>query len=76
MVSVWTNGPDVVLVAFSTPTKDCWGILDNTASGGSQWTGYGGVGTYFGVKKNSTSGACTAASFAPGSVLSTGYPAG
>jgi type IV pilus assembly protein PilA len=77
VISVYTNGSDVVLTAFSAPTKDCWGILDNTASGGTAiWTGYTTVGTFYGVLKNTTSASCKAASFAPGTVSSGGYPAG
>jgi type IV pilus assembly protein PilA len=77
VVSVYTNGSDVVLTAFSAPTKDCWGILDNTAAGGTAiWTGYTAVGTFYGVLKNTTSANCKAASYAPGTILSSGYPAG
>ena len=79
VVSIFSGGSDVVLVAFSAPTKDCWGIEDITAGGTAKWAlPPSAVGTYFAVAKNSTSSACVANTFAPtaANTSTSGFPAG
>ena len=54
MVSIDTaqGGYYVELTSYSTPTKDCWGILDITSVLGAAVWGETAVGTYYGVWKN------------------------
>jgi type IV pilus assembly protein PilA len=76
-ISVYTGGSDLVLVAFSPPTKDCWGIEDVTAAGTSKWTNASStVGTYYGVAKATTSAACVANTFQPitANISTSGFP--
>lgn len=71
-------GAVIELTAFSPGTKDCWGILDVTATQTTAvWTGDTAVGTYFGVKKAAGSGTnCKASTFAPTVSQTTGFPPG
>ncbi len=73
---VGNTGSDVILTAYSPGTKVCWGIEDNTASGGSgaSWTwtataslsGPTTVGTFYGVEAAATASVCKASTFNPG----------
>jgi len=73
------GGTWLVLVSFSNPTKDCWGIEDVTSTGLAHWANPpSAVGTYFAVVKNTTAGACLASTYAPTALntSTTGFPAG
>ena len=76
-ISITTGNVYVALTSFSGPTKDCWGILDITAtlSGSGVW-GQTAVGTYFGVLKNSTAGACKATTTTFTGLVQNGFPHG
>jgi type IV pilus assembly protein PilA len=79
VVSVYSGGTDVVLVSFSAPTKDCWGIEDVTAAGSTKWSNGGtAIGTYFGVVRATTSSNCVANTFAPpaANITTSGFPHG
>ena len=66
------------MAAYSAPTKDCWGILDITATQtGAVWSETA-IGTYFAVWKNASAASCTASQGAPsaGNIKTSGFPAG
>jgi type IV pilus assembly protein PilA len=75
-ISITTGNVYVALTSFSGPTKDCWGILDITATLSTAVWGQTLVGTYFGVLKNSTAGACKATTTALASLVQNGFPHG
>jgi type IV pilus assembly protein PilA len=58
------TGSYVAMTSFSTGTKDCWAILDITATLGTavwgQGTGTNAVGTFYGVAKGSSATLCNA----------------
>lgn len=63
-ISIATGGGGtyVVLAAFSPQTKDCWEILDSTATqtaSAADWQETT-VGTWYGVLRNTTSASCIA----------------
>jgi len=69
-------GSVLELAAFANGTADCWFIVDETTT---QPTAVQGApllaGTYFGVKKASSTTTCTGATV-PTTLSSSGYPAG
>jgi type IV pilus assembly protein PilA len=75
-ISITTGNVYVALTSFSGPTKDCWGILDITATLSTAVWGQTLVGTYFGVLKNSTAGACKATTTSFTGLVQNGFPAG
>ena len=75
-ISITTGNVYVALTSFSAPTKDCWGILDITATLGTAVWGQTAVGTYFGVLRNSTAGACKATSTSFTGLVMNGFPHG
>lgn len=74
------NGSSFVAVAYATGTRDCWGVLDNKATGSA--LGEAQVGTYYFVQRNVGASSCKASSYtgsAPSTgfaVSGTGFPAG
>jgi type IV pilus assembly protein PilA len=65
-VDVGNTGSDLLLAGWSSGTKLCWGIEDNTATGttGFAWTAVPGtVGTYYGWVAATTASACKASTF-------------
>ena len=75
VISIATGNVYVALVSFSAPTKDCWGILDITATlGAAKWS-QAAVGTYFAVLKNTTAANCLPG-MTPTTVSTTKFPAG
>jgi type IV pilus assembly protein PilA len=75
-ISITTGNVYVALTSYSGPTKDCWGILDITATLGTAVWGQTLVGTYFGVLKNSTAGACKATATTFTGLVTNGFPHG
>jgi type IV pilus assembly protein PilA len=71
------SSADVILVAYSAGTKECWGVEDNTASGGTAVFGSATVGTTYAVWKNMTTNTCKATGPTGTPVTSTqGFPPG
>ena len=66
---------DVILVAYSPGTKECWGIEDNTASGGTSIFGATIVGTTYAVWRTGQSlTTCMATQASPTAISTTGFP--
>jgi type IV pilus assembly protein PilA len=75
VISLATGNVYVALTSYSAPTKDCWGILDVTATLGTAKWGQTAVGTYFAVLKNATAAGCLPG-MTPTSTSTNGFPAG
>jgi len=74
-VNVVNTGSDIILAAYSTGTKECWAIEDNTAPGGTPVFGAATVGTTYAVWKTGQSATtCTGSQTLPTSVSTTGFP--
>ena len=73
-------GQYLALTGFSIGTHECWGILDITASLGSNtYWGEAAMGTYYGVVENSSATSCDAATtalFGSGTLDTMGFPDG
>ena len=66
---------DVILVAYSAGTKECWGIEDNTAAGGTPVFGTAIVGTTYAVWRTGQSlTTCMATQTSPTAISTTGFP--
>jgi len=71
------TGSYVALASFSTGTKECWAILDITATLSPAIWGQSAVGTYYGLAKASSSTTCNAATTTLVTGLVTnGFPTG
>ena len=75
-MSVGNSGSDIIMVAWSSGTKICWGIQDNTATGAYTTTAAWSpanttVGTFYGQAPANTSSACQASTFTASTGTST-----
>ncbi len=69
------GGSDLVLEAYSAGTKECWGIEDNTAAGGTPTFGTATVGTTYAVWRTGESATtCKATQGTPTATGTTGFP--
>ncbi len=78
---VGSNGTYAIVVGWANGTNECWGILDVANDQATAVQTESGVGTYYFVKKNTTSSSCSASTYKAGgtaadTISGTGWPQG